>query len=162
MDTAPVSNEAAACGATPGAAIAPPNKRRWLQFRLRSLLVLVVLLCLGLGGWQIYWTHFANYVIAGPVRVGEPIKVRGQFVDWSGTTTSFCVVDATQPHRAAQSGRIIAQEGPGRPQKTGRWTFQVEMELGPLRKAGNYRLELKTQGRPTVYGKLVVLPNDEP
>ncbi len=137
-----------------------PIKRRWTQFRLRTLLILVVLLCLGLGGWQIYWTHFANYVVADPVHVGEPIHVRGQFVDWNGRATVY-VVQASLPSRRAKLGRIIHQSGGGRAERSGRWTFRFELEMSPLRAPGEYELELRPMDRPSVFGKLFVLPPDE-
>lgn len=134
------------------------HKRRWLQFRLRTLLIVVVLLCLGLGGWQIYWTHFANYVVADPVRVGEPIRVRGQLVDFRGVNTTAFAVDAALPSKQATLGWVIYQSGAGRLEKTGRWTSRFELVLPPVTRPGEYRLQFHPVFYPDITGKLRVLP----
>ena len=138
-----------------------PRKRRWLQFRLRTLLILVILLCLGLGGWQIYATHFASYIVAEPVRVGEPIRVRGRLLDFRGASTTAFVVYATQPHSRAPHGYVICQSGSGRLKKAGRWTSEFEIDLRNNLKAGAYRLQFHPVNHPPVFGKLVVLPSEE-
>jgi hypothetical protein len=53
--------------------------RHWFQFSLKSLMAVVVLICLGLGGWHLLWTK-GQYVIAEPAVVGQPIKIHGSFL----------------------------------------------------------------------------------
>ena len=49
------------------------------QFGIRSLLAVVTLASLGLGGWHVYTQHFAQCVFAQTLRVGQPIILHGRF-----------------------------------------------------------------------------------
>lgn len=161
MDTAAVSNGSSASGGAPGAALAAPSHRRWLQFRLRTLLILVVLFCLGLGGWQIYSTHFASYLLAEPVRVGESICIRGRLLDIKGESSIIGTAKVSLPDARAKKGWIIYQSGSARLEKAGRWTYDIECDLQGVPKGGEYRLELSVKGRPRVFRTLTVLPKDD-
>jgi hypothetical protein len=55
------------------------NRRRWFQFRLKTLMAFVVMICLGLGGWHLLMTYGQYVEVEGPVVVWEPIKVHGRF-----------------------------------------------------------------------------------
>lgn len=152
-------------------------QRRWFQFRLRTLLALVVLVCLVLGGWQLYWTYFGPYVQAEPVKVGQPIKVRGRFFDFRGADSTVFTVKLSKPR--ADGRPVIYQSGGGRTLRRGWWVYDVEIELAPLRKPGDYDVELhpltkavfaahksKQPGaadrvRPVIRSKLSVPPADE-
>lgn len=145
--------------------------RRWLQFRLRTLLIAVVLLCLGLGGGQIYWTHFANYVIADPVRVGEPIHVRGQVFDWSDASSVIYTVELNLPRPGI--GMVTYQSKGGRIAGAGQWIYRVEAELPPVSKPGEYEVRIlpvvfhpigqqRPRQLPPLRGKVTIRPRDEP
>ncbi len=133
----------------------PRPPRRWFQFRLKTLLALVASFCVALGVWQAYWTHFASYVKAGPVRGGEPIHVRGQFVQFNGHESTLFVIQARQPHPQYKSG-VIYQSVGGRVERSGKWTYRVEIDMAPIDRPGTFELELLPIQRPMIAGKLVV------
>lgn len=152
-------------------------QRRWFQFRLRTLLGLVVLVCLVLGGWQLYWTYFGPFVQAEPAAVGQPIKIRGRFFDFRGLKSTVYTVKISKP--MADGRPVICQSGSGFATRRGWWVYDVEIELAPLRKPGKYDVELhpltqalyaalrsKLPGaadrvRPVIRSKLSVPPADE-
>lgn len=115
-------------------------QRRWFQFRLRTLLAAVVALCFALGSWQLYWTYFGPYVEAEPTAVGRPIKVRGRFFDFRGpdSTVYSVYVSKLQP----DGRRVVYQSAGGRVSRRGLWAYDVEVELAPIRLAGEFQIEL--------------------
>lgn len=115
-------------------------RMRWFQFRLRTLLAAVVLLCIALGGWRLYWTFCGPYVKSGPAQVGAKFKVRGRFVDFLGPDSTVYAVKVSRP---MSNGRpVIYQSGSGHASRSGFWTYEFELELGPVLKAGDYKLEV--------------------
>lgn len=113
---------------------------RWFQYRLRTLLALVVLLCVLLGSWQLYWTYFGPYVAAEPAMVGQPINVRGRFFDFRGPETTAFTVKLSRP--MADGRPVIHQSGGGYVKRRGLWAYDVEIELRPIGKPGEYDVEL--------------------
>jgi len=115
---------------------------RWrrFQFRLRTLLVLIVVICIALGSWHLYWNYFGPYIEAESATVGQPIKIRGRFFDFRGPLSAVYVVKISQP--MADGRPLIYQSGSGRTVRSGWWAYDVEIELHPVRQAGRYDLEL--------------------
>jgi hypothetical protein len=62
--------------------------RRWYQFNLKSLMAVVVLICLGLGGGHLLFVY-GQYVEAEPAVVGQPIKIRGKFFHFGGKDPAY-------------------------------------------------------------------------
>ncbi|HEV7221876.1 MAG TPA: hypothetical protein VGN42_04195 [Pirellulales bacterium] len=113
---------------------------RRFQFRLRTLLVLIVVICIALGSWHLYWNYFGPYIEAESATVGQPIKIRGRFFDFRGPLSTVYVVNISQP--MADGRPLIYQSGGGRTVRSGWWAYDVEIELHPVRKAGRYDIEL--------------------
>lgn len=86
---------------------------RRLQFSLRALLVITALACACLGGRQIYFAHFAEFVKAESAFVGQPIRLNGRFSLKNGahweryeigvTTAGGTAMKETAKYRAERS-----------------------------------------------------------
>ena len=114
--------------------------RRRFQFRLRTLLILLVTVCIALGSWHLYFLYFGPYVEAvGPVVVGQPFTVRGRFVDFWGYESE---VYAIQVSRIEKGGRVIHQSAGGSANRKGFWWYDVEVELSPVFKDGEFDVEI--------------------
>lgn len=147
-------------------------RRRWFQFRLRTLLGFSVLLCIVLGAWSLYWTYFGPVVKAAPVIAGKPILVEGRFLDFLGSDSTVFVVQATRPMKDGRP--LVCQSGGGRVTRSGLWSYDFQVELAPIREPGEYDLELrpltsahraafnKGQRLPGIRGKMTVLPPTKP
>jgi hypothetical protein len=115
-------------------------RRRWFQFRLRTLFAFMVLLCLILGTWSLYSTYFGPYIEADSAVASQPITVRGRFVDFLGDESTVYVVKITKP--MADGRPLICQSKGGFAQRHGLWTYDFEAKLGPVEKSGSYTLEV--------------------
>jgi hypothetical protein len=115
--------------------------RRWLQFRLKTLLFGVVTICLLLGAWHLYAVYFGPYVAAGPAVVGEPFMVRGRWVDFLGFDSEVFVVQVSRPN--AQGRPVIHQGASGRAARGGLWSYNFEVELAPIYQDGEYTIEAR-------------------
>lgn len=147
-------------------------RRRWFQFRLRTLLGFLVLLCIMLGGWSLYWTFFGPVVKAAPAVAGSPILVEGRFLDFLGSDSTVFIVQVTRPMKDGRP--LICQSGSGRATRSGLWSYDFEAELGPIREPGDYDLVLrpstsahraafkKGQRLDGIRGKMTVLPPTKP
>jgi hypothetical protein len=116
-------------------------RRRWFQFRLRTLLGFLVLLCILLGAWSLYWTYFGPIVKAAPVIAGKPILVEGRFLDFLGPDSTVFIVQVTRPMKDGRP--LICQSGSGRVARSGLWSYDFEVELAPIREPGDYDLVLR-------------------
>lgn len=129
-------------------------RRRWFQFQLRTLLAFVVFLCLPLGSWSLYSTYLGPYIEADSAVAGQPITVRGRFIDFLGDESTVYVVRLAKP---MPDGRpLICQSKGGFAQRHGLWTYDFEAELRPVEKSGSYTLEvlrLTKAARATPKGK---------
>lgn len=125
--------------------------RRRFQFSLKTLLALFGLLCLGLGSWSLYWTYFGPYIEADDVVAGQPIRVRGRFMDLFGFDEAPFVIDVVG--KMADGSPIIMQEGGGMAKRAGWWAYDVEVKLGPVHKPGNYDLRLLSLTKAVHAGK---------
>jgi hypothetical protein len=130
-----------------------------LQFRLRTLLIAVIAICLLLGVWKLYSRQFVE---ADPAVTGKPFKVHGRFVDFFGKESAVFVVNAI---RNTDGERVIYQSGGGRVEKRGIGRYDFEVELAPIRREGEYDLELRpltrtARGKHTdadsIWGRMVV------
>lgn len=122
---------------------APPSPRRWLQFRLRTLLIAAVAICMALGGWHL---SVRPYVWAGPAVVGKPFVVRGRFVDFFGAERATYVVLVSEP---LPDGRhLFHQMRTGRAERHVLAAYNVELELLPIEKTGKFLIEIQGVTRP--------------
>lgn len=114
---------------------------RRFQFRLRTLLGLLVTVCLVLGGWHLYSVKFGPRVaLVGHAEVGEPFTVRGRFVDFLGFETEVFVVNVSKLNAKGQ--RVIHQSSGDRATRRGLWNYAFEVELGRVTEAGDYDIEV--------------------
>jgi hypothetical protein len=137
--------------------------RRWLQFRLRTLLVLTAIMCLGLGCWRLCLAYFGPYVEARPTTSGEAAQVRGRILWFHGSKLKGAKVTVLRvlpdgKSEIYQQRRVPAQE-------LGWWSYEVAATLDPISKPGSYRLELgpaawpstlQLQELPVVRSELIV------
>jgi hypothetical protein len=131
-------------------------RRRWFQFRLRSLMAFVVVICLGLGGWDLLMTY-GQYVEAEPAVVGQPIKVHGRF---------FHLFGRDRPghywFEVLKDGRFAGyrQRAYASHVGFGRFDFVTEIDTQNVltHKVGEYTLRLTPRGRSPIHGMLVVRP----
>ena len=163
-----------------------PRPRRWLQFRLRTLLIAMVVVCLALGGWQL---SVRPYVSAGPAVVGKPFVVRGRFVDFLGPEVVTYVVQVSMPEAEADEvvrkrglvpdrtasmyglvpemdgGSVVFQSAGGNVRRDRYCAYDVEIELSPLYDAGEFDVGIVPLTNPVfrngrhaaaVRGKLLV------
>lgn len=115
---------------------------RRFQFRLRTLLGLLVMVCVVLGGWHIYSVKFGPRVeLVGPAEVGKPFTVRGRFIDFLGFDTEVFVVNVSRLNSNGQ--RVIHQSSGDRATRHRLWNYDFEVELGPITIAGDYDIELR-------------------
>ncbi len=113
---------------------------RRFQFSLRTLLIALVTVCIALGGWHLYFVFFGPYVEAAPTVAGQPIFVRGRFFDFFGMPSTVYVVQVV---KLGPNGKpITCQSGSGYVQRSGLWSYNIEVELSPINKPGEYDLEL--------------------
>lgn len=114
---------------------------RRFQFRLRTLLGLLMMVCIVLGAWHLYSVKFGPRVEpVGLAEVGKPFAVRGRFVDFLGFDTEVFVVNVSRLN--AKSQRVIHQSTGNRATRHGLWNYDFEVELGPVATAGDYDIEL--------------------
>lgn len=153
-------------------------QRRWLQYRLRTLLVLTVLLCLALGFWHLYWTRFGPFIQVAPATVGQRLIVQGRFFDFRGPESTVYVIKVSK--LMADGSSLIYQSGSGRANRKGLWTYDLETQLGRIQQPGEYYVDLlpitnaviaagRTKSpvdfarvRPAIRCKFRVLANDKP
>ena len=124
--------------------------RRWFQFRLRSLLGLVFVICLGLGGWHLLFVY-GQYVEAEPAVVGQPIKVHGRFF---GRDERYYLA-ASPVDEPTFSGRCFGIGWYGEAESVGWWMYEFEGNLSPL-DSGEYTLSLTPEGGSPILGRFVV------
>jgi len=77
--------------------------RRWFQFRLKSLMAFVVVICIGLGGWHLLMTY-GQWVEAEPAVVGQPIKIRGRFFHLGRPGTVYCGISISGNDHVIETG----------------------------------------------------------
>ncbi len=92
-------------------------RRRWMQFRLRTLLGFLVFLCIGLGYWSLYWTFFGPFAKAAPVVAGKPILIEGRFLEFLGSKSTAFSVRITRPMKYGR--QLICQNGGGQVRRGG-------------------------------------------
>lgn len=145
---------------------ATQSARHWLQFRLRTLLFVIVAVCLVLGGWHL---SVRPFVSAGPAVVGKPFMVRGRFVDVLGFESEVYIVQVSKLHTNGKP--VICQSGSGKTERRALCAYDVEIELAPISAPGEYDVEIHAltkavHARKTsmqaraVRGKLVVKAAD--
>jgi hypothetical protein len=135
----------------------PMVRRRWFQFSLRSLMAAVVVNCLGLGGWHLL-LKYGQYVEAEPAVVGQPIKIRGRFLDFGGqpsdpddgryTLTVYPNFDSGQSMVAYRKAKYV-----------GCWVYETEDEF-VSEDPGDFKLTLKRSRHSPIRGSFVVRAAD--
>jgi hypothetical protein len=83
--------------------------------------------------------------------VGQPITVRGRFLDFLGLDNEPFVVRFVG--KRANGGPIIMQEGGGMAKRRGWWAYEIEIELSPIRKPCDYDLQLLSLTKSVRDGK---------
>lgn len=129
-------------------------KRRF-QFRLRTLLTLLVAVCTALGAWHLYSAYFGPYVEPGPAVVGQPFVVRGRFFDFLGLDQELFTVNVI---RRLRDGRRLFQHSQQESAKrTGLWAYDFELEVSPVMQEGEYEIMLLPVTRAVLadYGRFV-------
>jgi len=123
---------------------------RRFQFRLKSLMAAVVLICLGLGGWHLLWTK-GQYVEAEPVVVGQPIKIRGRFFH-------FCAGEDSGKHdfsvECDSSGR--GMRGATSADNSGWGRYDFEIDLPSVDVPCEFTITLTPKGHSPIRGSFVV------
>jgi hypothetical protein len=129
--------------------------RRWYQFSLKSLMAIVVVICLTLGGWQMLMT-FGQWVEAEPAVVGQPIQVSGRFFHFGEKKTEYgCPYDLVLK-RSSVSGSGESRKACG--WRTGWRRYNFRMKLRPVDEPGEYTLTLTPSGCRPIHGKFAVRP----
>lgn len=143
--------------------VQPPRRR---HLRLVVLLLLLIALCGTLGGWHVYSTHFAPYVEAAePAVEGEPLLIRGGYVDFLGFDEENFALDVSEVHPDGR--RVLSRSANGRADRRGLWNYDFEVTLDGVAKSGEYDIEVRPMTRAvhsrrtftdsdSIRGKLVV------
>jgi len=97
------------------------------QFSLRALLVATAMICGAVGFSHLYLTHFASYIVLDTTKVGEPIRVHGQFFQWSAADSTIFSVHVVH-HGSGRDWRVSRK---GRAERTGVGTYRFALELPP-------------------------------
>ena len=106
------------------------------QFSLKQLLFALTLGCVALGTWSLYSS--ARYVTADHVVVGQPIRVRGRFLDLHGVEWETCYL-RIERQNGAISGECVQSRGI-QVRRTWPGIYHVDADLPPIKKPGKYRL----------------------
>jgi hypothetical protein len=125
--------------------------RRWYQFNLKSLMAIVVVICLGLGGWHLLFTY-GQYVEAEPAVVGQPIKIRGRFFHFGGEATRKYNLDVFECCSNSQNGHLVR----GTAHQIGLGRYELEFEMDPVNEPTEFTLELRPKGGSPISGNFVV------
>jgi len=125
------------------------------QFKLKSLMAAVVVICLGLGGWQLLMTS-GQYVVAESAVVGEPIEIRARFFQFGGNRRGWFKFEVLQDGKWAGYRRLEYGHDIG----WGRFEFETEIKPPSLitTKPGNYTMTLTPHGGRPIHGKIIVRP----
>jgi len=126
---------------------------RRFQFRLKSLMAAVVVICLGLGGWQLLMT-FGQYVEAEPAVVGQPIKIHGRFFYFGEKKTEYGHPYDLVLKRSSVSGN--GEYGKACGWRSGWRRYDLQMKLSPVDEPGEYMLTLTPYACRPIHGKLIV------
>lgn len=133
-----------------------------LQFSLRGLLISIVILCVALGVRHIYVEHLTSYVVADNAKVGQPVRLRGQFFLRDGPTSLAFVLGVTVPGRG---GRMLLQSSKCYARRTGFGTYRFSEDLSDVSSsrwtrwpAGKFDLYLFLPNSTVVAGHVDVEP----
>ena len=129
-----------------------PMRRRF-QFSLRTLMILVVLLCVALGTWQVYLRYFTSFVELATTPVGQAIQVRGRFVRFGGSPSTAIAVYVRPIGKS-----VIAQSGSSLVQKTGWGTYEFDIKLSPIQRPGEYDVTVSNLKETAALGTLTIVP----
>jgi hypothetical protein len=129
-------------------------RRRWFQFSLRSLLGLVVVICLTLGGWHLLMTY-GQWVEAEPAVVGQPIKIHGRFFHFFAGEHSGRY-ELLIARRWNSTMRSWGFETTAR--QLSWWRYDVEYTLDLVDKPTDFSLTLVPNGGSPIRGTVVVHP----
>lgn len=102
---------------------------RRFQFSLRALLAGTSVFCAVLGIRQVYLAHLANYVVLEQAKIGEPIRVRGQFFQRAAADSTVFWVRIVH-HGPSGKWRDRMK---GRAERTGFGTYRFVVEFPPTR-----------------------------
>jgi hypothetical protein len=128
-----------------------PTSHRWTQFSLRSLLGLVVVICLGLGGWHLLFVY-GQYVEAEPAVVGQPVKIHGRFFRLFGGD------EYGRYELEIRSGGLLDFYSDSLARSSGWGRYDIETSLDPnyFDEPGEYALTLTPEGGTPISGNFVV------
>lgn len=107
------------------------------QFSLKSLLGLLITVCLGLGGWRLH--RYRQFIEVGPARVAQSVRVKCRFCIDDGPViqTFFALAEAPEVNGFQyrwDSGAVARRVGPG--------IYDFEVKLGHPRTPGVHRLRV--------------------
>lgn len=131
-------------------------QRRWFQFSLKTLMAAVVLICLGLGGWHLFWTY-GQWIEAEPAVVGQPIKIRGRFFHFgrANEVGGWRYELDVFPSDCGNWGRKL-----GFAQSVGWCLYEIEAKYVPFRSPGEITMTLTPEGGSAIRGSFVVRGGD--
>lgn len=102
---------------------------RRFQFSLRALLAGTSVLCAALGIRHVYLAQLASYVVLDQAKVGQPIRVRGQFVQrGAADSTVFWLRFVHHGPRGKWRDQMK-----GRAERKGFGTYRFAVEFPPTR-----------------------------
>jgi hypothetical protein len=124
--------------------------RRWYQFNLKSLMAIVAMICLGLGGWHLL-LKYGRYVEAEPALVGQPIKIHGRFLHF------FAGADSGQYELIVRSKKSsFRQSGIADRSGWGRYAIEAEYESRFVDRPEEFTVTLTPKGGTPILGSFVV------
>jgi hypothetical protein len=129
-------------------------KRRWVQFRLRTLFIFTGVICLFLGTWHVWKSVFRPYVEAeaGAIVMGQPVKVRGRFFRFFGPESSSYSIHTWSVRPTSE---YLAKEISNRGDSVERnWlcVYEFECEILPYDSPGEWELGVAPEGCAAVRG----------
>jgi hypothetical protein len=133
-------------------------RRRWSQYSLRSLMAMVAVICLGLGGWHLL-LKYGQYVEAEPAVVGQPIKIRGRFFHVGGANDAGNWRYKLTVYPTFASGPSMVAYG--NTKYVGWWSYEIDdPQFDAEGSPGEFTMTLTPEGGSPIRGTLVVRAAD--
>jgi hypothetical protein len=123
------------------------------QFSLKRLLIVLTLACLVLGAWSFYFMLIAPFVTAEYATTGKIVRVRGRFLDVQGSDWETCYVQIQPATEPLSVNSAVLQNRAVQVKRRWPWFYDVDLEIPPIQKPGEYRLVILPMTKAVTAGR---------